>query len=124
MRKLLLNMNIYLKPVIVIILLLAVFWMIKNKLRKSKRKGLSNDFLCDKRRSLIVDAVDSFYISNPKVGFTVTVSDLVARGLIDENNATCPGKGAFTLLLKRSQNGHLFDATLTCSVHGISSFSE
>jgi hypothetical protein len=104
--------------------LLIFFIWITKRLKKRKRMVLSHNYLCEKRRRSVLEGVESFYISNPDVSFTVTISDLVARSILDEKLSECPSKGIFSLALKRGKKGHLFDAKLTCSVHGVTGFSE
>jgi len=109
---------------VIIFLIVCILFYFRRRVIKNKRKSSSYAYFCKKNQRVVLDGVDSFYISNSKVTYTVTISDLVARSIIDEKNSKCPGGGAFVLSIKRDDRGRLFDATVTCSKHGVCRMSD
>ena len=108
----------YVYPIAALVIFLALLILIVSFSKKRKRRKQSHNFLCERNRKAVVDAIHSFYLANPKAEFQVTVNDLIARDLIKERKSQCPAKRDFVVNIARDEKGRLKGATVTCKSHG------
>ena len=114
----------YLLPMAALVVFLAILIVMVSFSKKRKRRKQSHNFLCERNRKAVIDAIHSFYLANPKAEFQVTVKDLIARDLIKARNSQCPAKRAFQLEIARDKKGRLKGATVTCKSHGDSELAD
>ena len=108
----------YVLPIAALVVFLAIVILTIAFSKKRKRRKQSHNFLCERNRKAVIDAIHSFYLANPKAEFQVTVRDLVARDLIKARKSQCPAKRAFVVKISRDEKGGLKGATVTCKSHG------
>jgi len=124
LRDAMLASPLSLQIAIAVVLLALVLAVLSSFMRRRTRRNQANDFLCERNRKALCDAVHSFYLSEPKADFAVTAKDLVARDMIKARNADCPDGRAYEISQTRGPKGRVQTVTVTCRRHGSSDLTD
>lgn len=101
------------------VLLLVVLVLLVGWLRRRRRKGRLRDFLCERNRKAIADALHSHCLRLRGKEPTFDLAALCRGGGLDAKMACCPTGGRISAVFgKAKAKGAVPPITVRCSRHG------